>query len=380
MRIFHNLNVNWMGMRKTFYILSLALFLIGMLNVVFRGLVFGIDFKGGSEIVLQFEKPVDVATIRNDLANIGLGAVEVRTFGAETGILVRTELQEIPKEIYPKVVERIRENINKILPGVPYQLVDSTINSVTIEFTNPDTTNTMIAELFALGFQTGKVSEELDNKQMLVRVGIADWIKEVLREKVKDNPFQVVKEDRVGPKIGEELKRDAVLAVLLSLLVILIYLGFRFKFVFAVGAVAALFHDVLITVGLYAVLYGLIPGLNLEIDLPVVAAFLTLVGYSINDTVIVFDRIRENMKIHKTMPLEELINKSINQTMSRTIITGVTTLLAVFVLFLLGGDVLRAFSFTLLFGIIIGTYSSIFVASAMVLDYAQKTKKKVQFS
>lgn len=379
MRIFHNLNVNWMGMRKTFYILSIALFLIGMLNIAFRGLVFGIDFKGGSEIVLQFEKPVNVAQIRNDLANIGLGAVEVRTFGAETGVLVRTELQEIPKEIYPKVVDRIRENINKILPGVPYKVVDSTKNSVTIEFDNPDTTNLMIAELFARGFQTGKVSEELDNKQMIVRVGIADWIKEVLREKVKDNSFQVVKEDRVGPKIGEELKRDAVLAVLLSLVVILIYLAFRFKFIFAFGAVLALFHDVLITVGLYAALYGLIPGLNLEIDLPVVAAFLTLVGYSINDTVIVFDRIRENMKIHKTMPLEELINRSINQTMSRTIITGVTTLLAVFVLFLLGGDVLRAFSFTLLFGIIIGTYSSIFVASALVVDYVQRTKKKVQF-
>lgn len=380
MRIFHNLNVNWMGMRKTFYILSLVLFLIGMLNVVFRGLVFGIDFKGGSEIVLQFEKPVDVGKIRNDLANIGLGAVEVRTFGAETGILVRTELQEIPKEIFPKVVERIRENIEKIMPGVPYQIVDSSINSITVEFTNPDTANKMIADLFAQGFQTGKVSEELDNRQMLVRVGIADWIKEVLREKIKDNDFKVVKEDRVGPKIGEELKRDAVLAVLLSLVVILIYLGFRFKFIFAIGAVTALFHDVLITVGLYAALYGLIPGLNLEIDLPVVAAFLTLVGYSINDTVIVFDRIRENMKIHKTMPMEELINKSINQTMSRTIITGFTTLLAVFVLFLLGGDVLRAFSFTLLFGIIIGTYSSIFVASALVLDYAQKTRKKVQFS
>lgn len=379
MRIFHNLNVNWMGMRKTFFILSIALFLFGMLNVAFRGLVFGIDFKGGSEIVLQFEKPVDVGQIRNDLANIGLGAVEVRTFGAETEILVRTELQEIPKEIYPKVVERIRENINKILPGVPYKIVDSTMNSISFEFENPDTTNIMIAELFAQGFQTGKVSEELDNKQMIVRVGIADWIKEVLREKVKENPFQVVKEDRVGPKIGAELKRDAVVAVFLSLIVILIYLGFRFKFVFAVGAVIALFHDVLITVGLFAVLYGLIPGLNLEIDLPVVAAFLTLVGYSINDTVIVFDRIRENIKIHKTMPLEELVNKSINQTMSRTIITGFTTLLAVFVLFLLGGDVLRAFSFTLLFGIIIGTYSSIFVASALVVDYVQRTKKKVQF-
>lgn len=379
MRIFHNLNFNWMGMRKTFYILSIALFLFGMLNIAFRGLVFGIDFKGGSEIVLQFDKPVNVAQIRNDLANIGLGAVEVRTFGAETGILVRTELQEIPKEIYPKVVERIRENINKILPGVPYKIVDSTMNSITFEFENSDTTNTMIAELFAQGFQTGKVSEELDNKQMIVRVGIADWIKEVLREKVKGNSFQVVKEDRVGPKIGAELKRDAVVAVFLSLVVILIYLGFRFKFVFAVGAVVALFHDVLITVGFYAVLYGLIPGLNLEIDLPVVAAFLTLVGYSINDTVIVFDRIRENIKIHKTMPLEELVNKSINQTMSRTIITGLTTLLAVFVLFILGGDVLRAFSFTLLFGIIIGTYSSIFVASALVVDYVQRTKRKVQF-
>lgn len=379
MRIFHNLNVNWMGMRKTFYILSIALFLFGMLNIAFRGLVFGIDFKGGSEIVLQFEKPVNVAQIRNDLANIGLGAVEVRTFGAETGILVRTELQEIPKEIYPKVVDKIRENINKILPGVPYAIVDSTMNSITFKFENPDTTNTIIAELFAQGFQTGKVSEELDNTQMIVRVGIADWIKEVLREKVKANSFQVVKEDRVGPKIGAELKRDAVVAVLLSLVVILIYLGFRFKFVFAIGAVVALFHDVLITVGLYAVLYGLIPGLNLEIDLPVVAAFLTLVGYSINDTVIVFDRIRENMKIHKTMSLEELVNKSVNQTMSRTIITGFTTLLAVFVLFILGGDVLRAFSFTLLFGIVIGTYSSIFVASALVVDYVQRTKKKVQF-
>lgn len=379
MRIFHNLNVNWMGMRKKFYILSIALFLFGMLNIAFRGLVFGIDFKGGSEIVLQFDKSVNVANIRNDLVNIGLGAVEVRTFGAETGILVRTELQEIPKDIYPKVVNKIRENILKILPGVPYKIVDSTMNSVTFEFENPDTTNIMIAELFAQGFQTGKVSEELDNKQMIVRVGIADWIKEVLREKVKNNSFKVIKEDRVGPKIGAELKRDAVVAVLLSLVVILIYLGFRFKFVFAVGAVVALFHDVLITLGLYAVLYGLIRGLNLEIDLPVVAAFLTLVGYSINDTVIVFDRIRENIKIHKTMPLEELVNKSINQTMSRTIITGFTTLLAVFVLFILGGDVLRAFSFTLLFGIVIGTYSSIFVASALVVDYVQRTKKKVQF-
>lgn len=379
MRIFSNLNVNWMGLRKTFYYVSLGLFILGMLSIIFRGLVFGIDFKGGSEIVLQFEKPVNIGEIRNYLANVQLGAVEVRTFGGETGVLVRTELQEIPKTVYPKVVERIKENILSVVPNLEFQIVDSTSNSITFNFPSHDTTNIIINELFARGFQTGKVSAELDNTQMIVRVGIAEWIKEVLREKIKNNNFEILKEDRVGPKIGDELKRDAIIAVFLSLVVILIYLGFRFKFIFASGAVAALFHDVLITLGLYSIFYGSIPGLNLEIDLPVVAAFLTLVGYSINDTVIVFDRIRENLKIHKTMDLELLINKSINQTMSRTIITGITTLLAVIVLLFLGGDVLRAFSFTLFFGIIVGTYSSIFVASALVFDYAKKYNKKIQF-
>jgi preprotein translocase SecF subunit len=153
------------------------------------------------------------------------------------------------------------------------------------------------------GFQSAKVSEEPTNRQMLVSVGISDWIKENLRMRISDNNFIVLKEDRVGPKIGKELKVDALLAVFLSLIGILIYLAFRFKFIFAVGAVVALFHDVLITLGLYAALYGVIPGLNLDIDLTIVAAFLTLIGYSVNDTVVVFDRIRENIKIHKTRPI-----------------------------------------------------------------------------
>lgn len=379
MRIFSNLNVNWMGLRNKFYYLSLGLFILGMLSIIFRGLIFGIDFKGGSEIVLEFEKPVNIAEIRKYLTNVDLGAVEVRTFGGETGVLVRTELQEIPKAAYPKVVEKIKENILSVMPGIEFNVVDSTSNSITFNFPSHDTTNIIITELFNRGFQTGRVSAELDNTQMIVRVGIAEWIKEVLRERIQNNSFNVLKEDRVGPKIGDELKRDAIIAVLMSLVVILIYLGFRFKFIFASGAVVALFHDVLITVGLYSVLYGLIPGLNLDIDLPVVAAFLTLVGYSINDTVIVFDRIRENMKIHKTMDFELLVNKSINQTMSRTFITSITTMLAVVVLLFLGGDVLRAFSFTLLFGIVVGTYSSIFVASALVVDYSKKFNKKIQF-
>lgn len=380
MRIFHNLNVDFLGKRKFFYMFSLVLFLIGLLSVIFRGLSFGIDFKGGSEIVLQFDKQINIGEIRKDIENIGLGNVEVRTFGGETGALIRTELQEVPTDVYPKVINGIEVEIKKIIPNVEFNVVEKTSNSITYSFPNPDTTNLVSDKLFLAGFQTSKVSEEPDNKQISVNVGISDWIKQNLREKIKNNSFTVIKEDKVGPKVGEELKRDAIIAVLLSLLAILIYLGFRFKFVFAVGAVVALFHDVLITLGLYAALYGVIPGLNLDIDLSVVAAFLTLVGYSINDTVIVFDRVRENMKIHKTLPLLELINKSINQTMSRTIITGLTTLLSVFVLLLLGGDVLRAFAFTLFFGIIIGTYSSVFVASALVLEYADRSKKKIQFS
>ncbi len=379
MRIFEHLNVDFLGKRKLFYIISTSLFLIGLVNVLIRGLVFGIDFKGGTEIVLQFDKPVEIAQIRKFVDQIGLGTVELKTFGSETGVLVRTELQSIPSNIYPRVVNNINKEIRNVLPGLPFNVVDSSSNSITYQFANADTTNILVDKLFSAGFQTGKVSEEPDNKRMIVNVGIADWIKENLKQEIANNSFKVIKEDHVGPKVGKELKTDAAIAVALSLLAILIYLAFRFKFIFAFGAVVALFHDVLLTLGLYSVLYGVIPGLNLEIDLTVVAAFLTLIGYSVNDTVIVFDRVRENLKIHKTMPLEDVINMSVNRTMSRTILTGGTTLLSIFVLLIFGGEVLRAFSFTLFFGIITGTYSSIFVASALVLEYANRTKKKVQF-
>lgn len=379
MRIFENIHIDWLGKRKVFYIVSTVLFLLGLINILTRGLQFGIDFKGGSEIVLQFEKPIDIGNMRSEADKLGLGTIELKTFGSDNTILIRTELQAIPPELYPRVIQTIQDEIDKVLPGIERQIVDSAQKSVTFNFQNPDTTNLIIEKLNEAGFQTAKVSEEPTNTQMIVGIGIADWVKENLKEKFSDNPFQVLKEDQVGPKVGAELKRDAVLAIFLSLIVILIYLAFRFKFIFALGAVLALFHDVLITLGLYASLYGVIPGLNLEIDLAIVAAFLTLVGYSINDTVIVFDRVRENLKIHKTMPLFDVLNMSINRTMSRTILTGGTTLIAVLVILIFGGEVLRAFAFTLAFGIIIGTYSSIFVASALVLEYANRSKKKVEF-
>ncbi len=379
MRILHNLNVDFMGKRKFFYALSITLFLIGFINILFRGLQFGIDFKGGTEMELRVNRPVDISTLRTSIDRIGLGDVEVKMFGGDKSVLIRTELQEIPQSIYPKVQAGLEKEINSVLPGIPVKIVDHSANSITYEFPNSDTTNLVIEKLFLNGYQAGRASEEVANTKMIVRIGIADWIKENLHTKLSGYHFEVQRVEVVGPKVGSELKRDAVVAIFFSLIGILLYLGIRYKFIFAFGAVLALFHDTLITLGLYATLYGLIPGLNLDVSLTVVAAFLTLIGYSVMDTVIVFDRVRETVKLHKNESLYSLMNMSINKTMSRTILTGGTTFIACLVLLIFGGEVLRSFAFTLTFGIVIGTYSSIFVASSIVLDYSIVKKKKIEF-
>lgn len=379
MRIFQNLNVDWMGKRKLFYLLSGAIIVVGLINIIFRGLVFGIDFRGGTELEISFNKPLDITQTRDALNSIGLGEMEVKTFGSETGILVRTDIQSIPADIFPKLQSNIESAIKKLMPDSIFTVSEKSENSIIYNFTSPGAANLAAEKLFVAGYQTGKVSEEINNTQVIVRLGIADWIKENLRKNFNDYSFEVLRSEIVGPKIGNELKTDALIAVAVSLLGILIYLGFRFKFIFALGSVAALFHDVLITLGLFSLFYGMIPGLNLEISLTIVAAFLTLVGYSINDTVVVFDRVRENIKLHKTEDLEKLLNISINQTMSRTILTGCTTLLTTTILMIFGGEVLIGFAFTLTFGILVGTYSSIFVATALVLDYTKKFKTKVTF-
>lgn len=380
MRIFHNLNVDFLGKRKFFYMLSTAIFVLGLISILFRGLQFGIDFKGGTEVVLEFEKPIDITKVRQYLSEIGLGNVEVKTFGDETGALIRTEAQEIPEANKPKILSIIEKRIDEVYKGVKIERTENkNTGSVVYKFAGPDSATKVSKELFQDGFQASRVSLEADNSEVVVRIGVSDWIKENLRSQLPGNSFKVLREDRIGPKIGDELKRDAIIAVILSLAGILIYLAFRFKFYFALGAVAALFHDVLLTLGIFSLFYDLIPGLNLEIDLTIIAAFLTLIGYSINDTVIVFDRVRETMKIHKNAPLEQLMNEAVNKTMSRTVLTGGTTLLTVVILLIFGGEVIRSFAFTLLFGIIVGTYSSIFVASAFVLEYVNKKKIDIDF-
>jgi preprotein translocase subunit SecF len=379
MRIFKNINYEFLGNRKIAYAISGTLIVLGLISLIIRGLSYGIDFKGGSEIALGFEKPVDIAKVRENINNIGLGKVEVKTFGGETGVLVRTELQSIPKNIFPKVVNSITTAIKQLHSDIKFQIVDSTSNSITIEFDNNEIASQVSNELFRQGFQTSKLDENNITKDIVVRVGISDWIKENIKHSFADNNFKVLKEEHVGPKIGKELKMDAIISIVLALIVILIYLGFRFKFIFAVGAVTALFHDVLITLGLFSLLQGVTSFLNLDISINVVAAFLTLVGYSINDTVVVFDRVRENIKLHKTLPIKENINNAINQTLPRTIITSLTTWFVTAVLLVFGGEVLRSFAFTLFVGVMVGTYSSIFVASALVYEWAKKKGEIIKF-
>lgn len=204
---------------------------------------------------------------------------------------------------------------------------------------------------------------------------VQDIITSNMEELYPENPANVVKTDVVGPRFADDLKWGALQAVIYAIVIIFIYILIRFRnWTFSAGAVAALVHDVVIVLGIFTILADLVP-FSLQIDQALIAAFLTIVGYSLNDTVVVFDRIRENSNVHKGMDFAPMINKSLNDTLSRTVITSITTLFVVLVLFIFGGEVLKGFSFALLIGIILGTYSSLFIASALVVELEARTKK-----
>jgi preprotein translocase subunit SecF len=303
MRLFKKTNIDFLGKRKMWYVLSSIMVLVGMIGLLFKGITYGIDFRGGTEIVLAFQQKVEISDIRTVLTKVGLGNSEIKYYGTDNYILIRT----------------------------------------------------------------GEQAEG---------TAIADRIKNAVQSSLTDKKFEVAKEDKIGPKIGQELRRDAIYAVIWAFIAILAYVAIRFKFAYGFGAVIALVHDVFTTFGFLSILNGLVPGLNLEISQEIIAAFLTLIGVSVNDTVIIFDRIRENEKIYRSMPMMDIMNKSLNDTLSRTIITSGTIFIVLIVLLIFGGEVNRGFAFTMAFGIVTGTYSSIYVASAFVLDWTQYRNRK----
>jgi preprotein translocase subunit SecF len=304
MRILHNTNIDFLGKRKIFYLVSLTIIIIGMITLYLKPIPLGIDFLGGTELQIQFSGNIDIGEIRTVMDQSGFLGMEIKSMGTTKDVLFRTPRQE-----------------------------------------------------------EGQI--------------VAEQIISALKAKFQDNTFTVQRIDKVGPKIGAELRTKAVFAVVFSLIGILIYLAFRFQFIYALGAVIALFHDVLITVSAIAISDALIPNLQLELNQTMLAAFLTLIGFSVNDTVIIFDRIRENIRLYKNEEILTVMNKSVNATLSRTIITSGTVFLTVLVLFIAGGEVLRGFAFTFGIGIITGTYSSVFVASSIVVDWKNKAKKMI---
>jgi preprotein translocase subunit SecF len=302
MQLFKKTNIDFMGLRGKMYFLSSTIIVLGMISLFVKGVNYGIDFRGGTELVISFNAAPDYGVLRNSLQKAGLPDAEIKSFGNDQTILIRTTKQEEGMTVANKIKNAIQADLSNL-------------------------------------------------------------------------KFQVLSDSVIGPKIGKELRRDAVYSVLATLFVILAYIAIRYKFIYGLGAVLSLYHDVLLTLGIISILDGVIPSLNLEITQEMIAAFLTLVGLSVNDTVVVFDRIRENSRIYRSMSLTDIMNKSLNDTLSRTIITSGTLFLVLMVLLFVGGEVTRGFAFTLTIGIITGTYSSIYIASAIVLDYTLGRKK-----
>ncbi|MFZ5516395.1 MAG: protein translocase subunit SecF [Candidatus Zhuqueibacterota bacterium] len=260
--------------------------------------------------------------------------------------------------------------------GINYGIDFTGGTSLQIRFEKPVQIGDVRTILTSIGLGNAEIKEFSTGNELLIRVqqlanmeDPSDKLIEAFKQKLPDNPLEIRQKESVGPRIGNELRRAAIWAVLVSLGLILIYISYRFEFKFAIGAVVALFHDVLITLSFFS-------WLNLEFTLSVLAAFLTIVGYSLNDTIVVYDRIRENLKIMRKDDMLTIFNTSINQTLSRTVLTGSTTLMVVIILYFFGGEVLHNFSFAMIVGMIVGTYSSIFVASPIVVVWYSRTEGK----
>ena len=349
----------WLG-------ISLVMMVVAFGSFLLQGLNYGIDFQGGTSIRTQSEQPVDVATYRAALEPLGLGDVSIAevfdpSFDENQHVaMVRIQAQEGDERIASETITAVQFAIATVVES---QIILSVETSDLIE---SDARAAAASE--NLSFETrenGATTEYVlpygtTLEQVLAFEDALDGATGERQVTIGYDAMQFPSVESVGPKVSGELIQTAIIAVALAVLAILLYIWLRFEWQFAVGAVLALTHDVILTIGIFS-------ELQIKFDLAIIAALLTIVGYSINDTVIVFDRVRENLRKYKQKDLREVLNLSINETLSRTLMTSGTTLLALIALFALGGDVIRGFVFAMIWGVIVGTYSSIFVASALLL-------------
>ncbi|HSK81531.1 MAG TPA: protein translocase subunit SecF [Thermoanaerobaculia bacterium] len=374
MELLRDTNFDFMKYRKFWIIVSLALVAAGLFSVFVHGkLNVGIDFAGGTQINLQFRETPDLDRIRQIFASQGQGDAQIQSFGEEgdNEVMIKTRLVEGAQEGgRDQVVQALDQAFNPGQTGKP-DLNRVGVNAITqlLVQADPARMGGQGPEAAAAHYQAAAeaILEKRRDQGLFTSwdelagvEGVGQPILNVLRERATLGTFAVRGIETVGPQIGSELRRQGFLAVIMSLIGMLIYIWIRFELRFGIGAIMACIHDVLVTLFFYTVF-------DFEFNLTTIAAFLTLIGYSVNDTVVILDRIRENMRKSRRQPLIEIMNRSINETLSRTILTGGATLLALAALLIWGGDVIRGFAFVMFVGILVGTYSSIYVASPFAL-------------
>jgi preprotein translocase subunit SecF len=375
----HDANIDWVGKAKYFIALSLILLIVGLQSWIRKGsLDYGIDFRGGTAVYVRFAGQPPLDQLRTGLAQEGLGRSVIQrisdignTDANEVVIYLPQEGEgagaldagkaDIDKALHATLggAEAGKQDFNAATEAALTEVLASR-DPLALGASAGDRYTQLAKQL--ISYRDRSARGVVQNFDELQSAGATAPVIAALRESFYSSPFAVVNVEIVGPKVGADLRRQAVLVTLYALGGMLIYIAFRFEPVYGAAAVLAVFHDVIITLGFFS-LFGF------EVSLTVIAALLTLVGYSMNDTIVIFDRIRENQRLMRREPFSTVVNRSINQTLSRTILTSGLTFLTVLVLFLMGGQVLRSFSFALVVGILIGTYSSVGIAAPLVVAW-----------
>jgi preprotein translocase subunit SecF len=369
---FQNTNIDFLGKKWYFLAFSLVFSVAGILSMLFwHGIPLGVDFRGGTLVYVKYSHTPDIAAIHAALDRAGLRNARVQAYDVPSNneVLIALDIQETNEAALDKGKTEIIQALAKNAPAGKQDLNNAsslTIKNVLMEKdplhagADADAKYAPIAQAI-VAFRDKAKSGVLTSVDDL-RGAVDPAVLGVLQDGFYVSDYGVRNVEIVGPQVGSQLRKQAILAILYSLLGMLVYLAFRFELIYGIAAVVTVFHDTLITVGAFSLM-------NKEISLTVLAAILTLVGYSNNDTIVVFDRIRENIKLMRREKLADIVNRSINQTLSRTILTAGLTFLTVLALYVFGGEVLHGFSFALVIGILIGTYSSIAIAAPILVAY-----------
>jgi preprotein translocase subunit SecF len=379
MEFFKGVNVDWMGKAKYFVTLSLVLLAVGWASILKNGgLRYGIDFRGGTLVYVRFAGTPPIDQIRKGLQSAGLANSTIQSISdignsaSQRDVVIGLEQKGTGDESLDAGKNAILEVLHKTFGTDSSGKQD--FNSITAPALADYLTT---KDPLTLGTNAGDRYKELAQRLVDARdkdqggivtsfdelknaPGVTPQVVNALTSGFSLGNFTIRNVEIVGPKVGAQLRRQAVLATLYALLGMLVYIAFRFEWIYGAAAVIAVFHDVLITLGFFSLFHY-------EISLTVIAALLTLVGYSMNDTIVIFDRVRENLRLMRREPFAAIVNKSINQTLSRTILTSGLTFLTVVVLYLMGGEVLRAFAFAMVVGVVVGTYSSFGIAAPIVV-------------